>query len=279
MRKTVLVGVLALAAPLGASLAWSTSATAAGTATVSVVHGIPNTPVNVFLDGKDAIPDFKPGTVAGPLDIPAGSHTVTVFPASDTTGAGTPVIKATASLTAGDNYTLVAHLTAAGKPTLTPYQNDVSPVAAGKARLVVRHDAAAPAVDVRANGKVAFAALTNPKQAAADLPAGSISADVTLAGTSTVAIGPATLNLKEGTETIVYAIGSATDKTLGLVTQTIGGLHSAPTGVPAGSGGLLDRSSSPSWALPVGLASGLVLLIGLVGWIAQGARSRRTSAG
>jgi len=53
---------------------------------------------------------------------------------------------------AGANITDVDHLDESGKPRLTPYVNDTSQVAAGQARLTVRHDAAAPAVDVRAGG-------------------------------------------------------------------------------------------------------------------------------
>jgi hypothetical protein len=262
-RLPTLLGV-GIAALLGSTLLGTGPAQAADTAAVSVVHGIPNTPVNVFVNGKSTLKNFKPGSVAGPLDLPAGSYTVTVFPASNTNGTGTPVIKATASVNAGKNYTLVAHLTTDGKPTLTPYVNDTSMVGAGKARLVVRHDAAAPAVDVRANGKVAFGGLTNPKEAAADLPAGSIKADVVLAGSSTVAIGPATLNLGEGSSTIVYAIGSAKDKTLALVTQTISGLHSAPGGVPAGTGGLLDaQPGMPGWAWAAVLAGLLATSAGV----------------
>ena len=175
-RSTAGRAVAALAAVaigLLAVLLGGGTAYAADTATVSVVHGIPDTPVNVFVNGKSTLPNFKPGTVAGPLQLPAGTYTVTVFPAANTAGTGTPVISATATLTAGENVTLVAHLTAAGKPTLTPFVNDTSPIAAGKARLVVRHTAAAPAVDVRANGSVAFAGLTNPNEAKADLAAGS----------------------------------------------------------------------------------------------------------
>ena len=55
---------------------------------------------------------------------------------------------------AGANATVVAHLTADGKPALTPFVNDVSAVPAGQARVTVRHTAAAPAVDVRAAGTV-----------------------------------------------------------------------------------------------------------------------------
>ena len=129
--------------------------------------------MNVFVDGKSALEDFKPGTVAGPLDLPAGAHKVTVFPASNTEGTGKPVISADATLKAGVNYSLVAHLTADGTPTLTPYVNDVSPVDAGQARLVVRHDAAAPAVDVRANGKVELTVIVPPNTTATvELPDG-----------------------------------------------------------------------------------------------------------
>jgi hypothetical protein len=274
--KRLLALLLGSAALLLTSLfAAGAPAQAAGTAEVSVVHGIPNTPVNVFVNGKSTLADFKPGTVAGPLSLPAGTYKVTVFPAADTAGTGTPVISATATVQAGQNYSLVAHLTTAGKPTLTPYVNDTSPVAAGKARLVVRHDAAAPSVDVRADGHVAFAALTNPNQAQADLAAGSISADVVLAGTSTVAIGPATLNLQEGSSTIVYAIGSATDKTLGLVTQTITGLQSAPTGVPAGSGGLLVAGrGTPAWLEAVMVAGVIAALGGSAGLLSTVRRGR-----
>jgi hypothetical protein len=265
-KKSIFLGGAVVIGLISAASATTAAAAGApGTAQVSVVHGIPDTPVNVFVDGKSALSDFKPGAVAGPLSLPSGSHTVTVFAASNTEGTGTPVIKAEATLAAGKNYSLVAHLTTAGKPTITPYENDVSPVAAGNARVVVRHTAAAPAVDVRANGKVAFADLTNPNEAKADLPAGTISADVVLAGTSTVALGPAELNLKEGTATVVYATGSAADKSLGLVTQTIGGLHSAPAGVPAGSGGLADRGAgTPGWVW-VMAALGLAVAITAAG--------------
>ncbi|MEO6702892.1 MAG: DUF4397 domain-containing protein [Jatrophihabitantaceae bacterium] len=254
MRRLISMFGIVLAA-CAAMLLGGVPAHADTMASVSVVHGIPNTPVNVFVNGKSTLANFKPGTVAGPLQLPAGTYKVTIFPAANTAGTGTPVISASATVTAGANVTLVAHLSAAGKPTLTPFVNDTSTVAAGQARLVVRHTAAAPAVDVRADGKVAFKALTNPKQAMADLPAGSISADVVLAGTSTVAIGPATLNLAEGSDTIVYAIGSASAKSLALVVQTIDGLGSAPGGMPAGSGGF----ASPDNGIPTGawLASGI----------------------
>ena len=165
---------------------------------------------------------------------------------------------------AGANATVVAHLTADGKPALTPFVNDVSAVPAGQARVTVRHTAAAPAVDVRAGGAVVVPGLTNPNEASLTVPAGTVSADVVLAGTSTVAIGPADLTLAEGATTIVYAWGSQ-DAGYKLAVQTISGGHSAPSGVPGGTAGLVDDGSLP---LPVAALS-------LAGLVAAGAGALR----
>jgi hypothetical protein len=267
MKRIAAAAVLAVAAGI-AVLGTGGVAGAADTASVSVVHGIPKTPVNVFVNGKLTLDNFKPGTVAGPLSLPAGQYQVKVFPAANKAGTGTPVISATAQVPAGASISLVAHLTAGGKPTLTPFVNDVSKLSPGQARIIVRHTAAAPAVDVRAGGTPVIKGLTNPKQQVLNLPAATVKADVVLAGTSTVAIGPADVALKEGTATIVYAIGSAEQKTLGLVVQTISGLHSSPSGVPAGSGGLATG----------GVPAGVVLAAGLGLLVAAGGAVRLAAA-
>ena len=63
----------------------------------------------------------------------------------------------------------MAHLDAGGTPVLTPFVNDTTPTAAGQARITARHTAAAPEVDVRANGDVVFAGLTNPDEDSAEV--------------------------------------------------------------------------------------------------------------
>src|SRR5690606_4548239 len=123
------------------------------------------------------------------------------------------------------------------------FVNDISQTAAGEARLTVRHAAAAPAVDIRAGGSAVIEGLTNPNEQVLDLPAGTVSADVVLSGTEDVVLGPADVNLAEGTNTIVYAWGSAADGNLDLAVQTIDGLHSSPEGVPSGQGGLADSNA------------------------------------
>ncbi|GAA3952268.1 DUF4397 domain-containing protein [Actinoplanes auranticolor] len=256
LRRVTAVGAATLIAFGGLGALTATPAFAA-TSQVSVVHGIPGQNVDVYVNGEKTLPDFAPGKVAGPLSLEEGSYDIVLTePGDDISQALLKVDDA--EIPGGADISLVAHLSATGEPALTPFANDVKKVAAGQARIIVRHTAAAPAVDVRAGGQPVFEDLTNPKEAKADLPAGSVEADVVLAGTDTVAIGPADLNLKEGTATIVYAVGSAEDDNLDLVTQSITGLHSAPGGVPSGSGGMADQSLGAAWyALAV---AGLLML-------------------
>jgi hypothetical protein len=254
-RRTTTIGVTAAAALL--PLALAAPAQAAENATVSVLHGVPGLTVDVYANGEELIPDFEPGTLTDPLKLPAGAYDLAVFPAGEGPD-GDPAIEANdVQVPAGANATVVAHLDANGDPTLTLFANDTSSVPAGQARLTVRHVAAAPAVDVRAGEQPVFEGLENPNEDSTEVPAGTVSADVVLAGTSDVAIGPADLDLAEGTNTIVYAWGSAEDEDLALATQTLDGLHSAPQGVPAGSAGLADDGDGlPMWLLVI-TAAGL----------------------
>ena len=248
-----------LAIPTGLAAALSAPAQAADSS-VFILHAVPGATVDVYANGDAILEDFKPGTLTEPLTLPEGSYDLKVT-AAGAGPDGAAVIEANdVAVPGGANVTVVAHLNEAGTPVLTPFVNDTSKTKPGQARITVRHTAAAPAVDVRANGDVAFPGLTNPKEAKADLSAGTVSADVVLAGTDTVAIGPADVNLTEGTNTIVYAWGSAADDNLDLAVQTITGLHSAPSGVPSGSGG---QSATSGWT-PIGVAGGAAFLVGAI---------------
>ncbi|MGX1267384.1 DUF4397 domain-containing protein [Streptomyces phaeoluteigriseus] len=262
-RTALLLGASAGACAL-ALTAPAMSATAAGNddkAMVSVFHGVPGLTVDVYANGNELLSDFKPGTVTDPQSLDSGTYDIQVFEAGQDPG-GTPAIEKEIKVPAGANATIAAHLSADGKPQLTAFVNNVSEVDAGKARLTVRHVAAAPAVDVRAGGQPVFKALENPKEDTAVVDAGTVSADVTLAGTDTVAIGPADLNLKEGADNIVYAWGSADDKNLALANQTLQGMESAPSGVHAGgNGAAASLNSSDQW-LTWAAATAMVTLTG-----------------
>ncbi|GAA3503822.1 DUF4397 domain-containing protein [Streptomyces prasinosporus] len=256
---------LAVAASAGACalvLGVSAPATAAPAqddkAMVSVFHGIPGMTVDVYANGDELLGDFEPGTVTDPQALDAGTYDIQVFEAGRGPD-GAPALEKEIEVPEGANATVAAHLGAGGEPQLTAFVNDVSQVDAGQARLTVRHVAAAPAVDVRAGGQPVFTGLENPKEDTAAVDAGTVNADVVLAGTDTVAIGPADLDLREGTSNVVYAWGSAEDGNLALKTQTFSGMESAPRGVNAGGDGAAVAPNSsdrwPAWAAAAGAAT------------------------
>jgi hypothetical protein len=258
MRKTLIAGIAA-GAFVAAAAALPASA-AEGDAQLSVLHAVPGVTVDVYVNGALTLDDFTPGTLAGPLPLPAGTYSVAIT-ASDAADASAPVIgPVDLSLAANGNYTAVAHLDPAGTPTATLFTNDTATLAAGEGRLTVRHVAAAPAVDVLAAGNPVVTNLANPGESVLTLPAGTVSASVAATGTTDPVIGPADVNVAEGTNTIVYAWGSLADGNLALAVQTIGGLHSNPGGVPAGNAGLVATNQpADSTGLLIGGAFALLL--------------------
>ena len=246
------VAAAALVLPLGVAGFVATPALADGhDATVSVLHAIPEGAgadvVDVYAGDAMLIDNFTPGSLET-LMVPEGTYDLAVFADGEGPDGGTAVLEAAGvEVPAGANATVTANLDAEGNAALNVYVNDISQVAAGEARLTVRHIAAAPAVDVRADGAVIIENLVNPDEAIVAVPAGTYSADVVLAGTDTVALGPADLSLAEGTNTIVYAWGSAEAGNLALATQVIDGLDGAPTGVAAGGGSTAATGALPAW--------------------------------
>jgi hypothetical protein len=270
---------IAVGAPAGAQ---------AATASVVVVHGIPDTPVDVYVNDALTLEDFAPGTVTDPIELPAGTYTLDLR-APDADPASAPILTADATVEAGASYSIVAHLSADGAPTITAFVNDTTRTRAGEGGIVVRHTAAAPAVDVYAGETKVISSLENPDGAGPlYVPAGTVSASVTAAGATDPVIGPADVPVQEGNVTIVYAIGSLEADTLGVVVQTVEvGVEAAaaptattaapaaplPSGVNAGDSGLAASASGPSMVLLAGIA-GLAAFVGITGAVSL-ARVRR----
>lgn len=74
------LGTCALA--LGAAM--PASAADEDKATVSVLHAVPGLTVDVYANGDELLPDFKPGTLTEPQELPAGSYDLKVFPVAPT---------------------------------------------------------------------------------------------------------------------------------------------------------------------------------------------------
>lgn len=260
------MGVRSWAAALGAvamtaaaTVAIVPGAQAAADASVTIVHGIPNTPVDVYANGKKILNDFTFKSVAGPLKLPGGSYALAVRKAGSAS-TSKPILSATETVPSGANVSVVADLTASGSPNLVAFVNNTAAVGSGSGRIVVRHTAAAPAVDVFANGKKVISGLTNGQEQALTVPAGTVAAKVTLAGKTSPVIGPVNVSVNAGMGTVVYAVGSATGGTLTAVTSTfpLGGM---PSGVQAGSGGQAGTVAVLPYVL-VGLAGAALVVAG-----------------
>ncbi|WP_062209721.1 DUF4397 domain-containing protein [Demequina oxidasica] len=274
MRKTIFASI-AVGTVLAAGLGAPAMAVDDGKAELSVLHGIPDLTVDVYVNGDLTLDDFKPGDMGGPLQLAPDTYSVAIT-AADAADDSAPVLgPIDLKLDTDMSYTAVAHLYADAKPTATLFTNDISSAASGSGRLTVRHVAAAPAVDVWADGEVLFEDLANPNEMMADVPAATYEAAVSLTGESDPVIGPADVPIKDGVNTIVYAWGSAADANLALAVQTVdtASAGAAPTGVQAGTAGFADTGSNSTvlWAV------GIIAALGLAGFGATAAvaRSRR----
>ena len=182
----------------------------AADASLNVVHGIPGVDVDVCLNGTEAIPDFGPGEVVTGVGLSAGAYDVKIVAAADDCSDAAILEANGVELASGKNYTAVAYLTEAGVPTLGLFANKVKPVATGTARVQVRHTAAAPEVDVWANGVPLVTSLANGETATAGVPKGIHAAWVSMPEDIEPVIGPAVLKLAKGHAYQVYAWGDAT---------------------------------------------------------------------
>jgi len=194
---------------------------------VTVIHGVPGLTVDVYVNGGLALPNFEPYTVTDPLTLPEGNYDIEIYPAGADPNAGDPAIAGSAFLPGGANASIVAQLTEDGAPTLSVFVNDISEIDRGLSRLVVRHTAAAPTVDVslfdRRTGDFVGTAegLSNPNEVQLEVPRNRYLATIQPAGTDTVVFGPADLKLDPGFAYFVYAVGSLDDGSFTVLTQAV----------------------------------------------------------
>jgi len=197
-------------------------------------------PVEVTLDGEP-VASLDAKEIHGPMTVPAGQHTIGF------SGEGWAV-ESTLRL-AGASLDVVVHrpADATADPTITVFHNDVSPIAADRARVTVAHTAVVPPADVRVAGKVLFANIANGEFVTAEVPADTYSVDIVPTGGSTPLFGPVDLTVKAGALNRVFAIGQperggmdAVVQVLPLRTTTV---H-PPGDVGAGEAGLVATNAA-----------------------------------
>jgi len=247
-RRLLAAATLATAVVLPVAVFTGGAAQASSNAEVSVFHGIPGVPVDVFVDGKKTLTNFQAGTIAGPLSLPAGTYKIEIktYPSDATT-----VYSGSQAVEGGMNYTIAAYLNTSGKPAVKAFVNDTKTTMAGQGRVTVRHLADAPTVAITADGKTLVASLSNGNEAVADVPAATYKVGIVAGGTT---VKTASVMVKDGVNTIVYAYGTY-PSTFALAVQNISGLASMPNSVPAGNAGLAnDGTSVPFWVLGLSVA-------------------------
>jgi hypothetical protein len=213
--KQLLAGLAALAA---AVLVAPAAAAGQEAAEISLVHGVPGVPVDVVVDGAVAIAGFEPGTVQDISGL--AGQTLTNLEAR-AAGTSDVVIGPIASfdVPASGSHSVVAHLDADGNPTITTFTNNAAPIGGGLGRLTIRHAAAAPAVDLVVGDARPVQAAENGDSVDLDLIAGELSGvQLAPAGGDPIADVPP-LMLQEGTNLIVYVVGSLDDGTLTFYTE------------------------------------------------------------
>lgn len=208
MNKALL---LSLTLTSGLCVAGFASADSELPGNVFVVHGINGTdlgehedlPVDIAVNGECTnLTEVTFQTISNPLKFEPGQYKIEVFLADDKNPCHGPLaITKKVPIQFGENVALVAHLTEQGTPTLSKFVNDLRPTEDGETRLIVRHTAAAPPVDV--NG---LEDIRNGQQRSVEVAPGEV--EVTVEPFGEESIGPIPLPLEGDTSTIVYAVGS-----------------------------------------------------------------------
>jgi hypothetical protein len=243
---------------------------------IRVVHGLRGLVADVYLDGTLVLPTFQPERSTDPLPVPAGDHLIDIRGA----GAGissTPLLTQRVTVPAGFRGSLVAHLDASGKPTLSVFADDVTLVPAGRSRLVVRHAAATAGVDVLVDGQITFSNVAPAREASELVPAGRHEIEVDALTTGAVLAPPQSVEYPAGTAIFMYLIGSEADRTLGWAAVQVGNLQMAPERIDTGDGSTepAPEQNRGVVLLVVIAGFGAMMTMMLVRWRSHSARSRR----
>ncbi len=261
---TVLTFSTLVVAPIGAS------AQGDDNTRVHLINGVPDQEVDVAIDGTSAIEGFAFRDIEDISSLAGNSLGSVVF-----TEAGTDAVLLEATdvdLPDASSVSVLLHLKVDGSLNLSIFENDLSRIAAGESRLVIRHLAAAPPVDVLAAGDVVFQGLGNGDERSADVAAGDVTASLVPSGEGGPAvIGPADLPLLEGVMLIVYGLGSLERGTMTVITETVEGLSTPPSAVDTGNSTV--PGGPPGDLLTLGALG--VAVVGIVGAAALTHRAGR----
>lgn len=240
---------IANAAPANEPSTGSSSADLPATASaVRFVHGLRGVIADVYFDGAIVIQTFSPDRSSDWLTVTPGTHTIEVRIAGSL-ATSAPMLSGVVNSEAGQAWSIVLGLESTGVPAISQFLDDRTPVPAGQIRIVVRHVAAAPPIDVFLNENPIATDLANPNEVTQLVAAGTYQVAVTQTGTTDALAPLQNLPLDEGTSNDMYLVGDKTAGTLGWIAVQMTGLQTAPARVQTGDSGLADpayvRSTGP----------------------------------
>ncbi len=206
-----------------------------------LVQAVPKESLDVTVDGRTVDRASSTGAVLGPISVSAGRHRV------EFSNGGSLRIVSAVDVAAGSSKDVVVHLPAqvGGSPVVNAYRTPMSPIAPGKARVLLAHTATVAPADVRVDGTVVFRDIANGEYATADVAAGSHTVALLPSGVDGHPIlGPLRLDLQAGTVTMVYAVGNPRTRSMNVIVHkaplaTNGA--TAPSSIDTGTAGLAAR--------------------------------------
>lgn len=185
----------------------------------------PAFPVDVLLNDEVCyVHGLAFGAMNGPLTFEPGSYNVKVSIANSLAPcSNSPLIDRTVTIGAGTDISAVITLNENGQPTLLTFTNNLSPVYANTARILLAQAADSPAVQVilqnTATLKLYTFAVKPGALLDAGLPAGHYTVEINQGTTTLVSSTP--LDLDSQSATLLYTVGQASNDTVILVTKTL----------------------------------------------------------
>jgi len=140
-KLALAIPALLLALPMTGGAVSSTAVAAPpGEATVTVIHGIPGVPVDVFVNGDLTLENFQPESVTDPITVAPGDYDIEIVERF----AGNVVISETVSVADGVDASVVASVVGDDELGLQVFQDDTSQLPLGTSRYQFRNASNAP---------------------------------------------------------------------------------------------------------------------------------------
>ena len=256
----IVLFVMLLAVPASAQ----ESSSGGDTATVTFVHGIRGFLADVYLDDELILRGFAPERATEPMKMEPGSHQIDLREA-DAPADSEPAVTKEFTVPSVGRLTAIAHWSGVDDCIITLFDDTGEAVAAGSGRLITRHTAATDDVQLTVDDKPAGSTLMPADEVVDTVQPGTHSIVIKDAQSNTTLVSNSQVPVPEGVARVVYLVGTAKDDSLNLLTQTVDGLESDPSGVPTGNSGLADDGGTQplplALALLVAAATALTLVV------------------